>query len=103
MDSTEHPGGFSAIGRVQLMEVYVIAGAEVRDCAPGDLPAILAAGEGVVWVDVPVWDDEAAAVLAAVFTLHPLALRDCTTWSWTSSSAPGTSSRCTGRSTRPCP
>jgi magnesium transporter len=59
------------------MEVYVIVGSQVRDCAPGDLPAVLAAGEGVVWVDVPVWDDEAAAVLAAAFTLHPLALRDC--------------------------
>ena len=40
-------------------------------------PALLAATRGIVWVDVPEWDAEAADVLARVFGLHPLAVHDC--------------------------
>ena len=35
------------------------------------------AGRGLLWVDVPVWDDEAAALLTARFGIHPRAAADC--------------------------
>lgn len=58
------------------MDVHVISEDGVRDASVGELPVLLA-GEDLVWVDVPHWDDEAATVLAEVFGFHPLALRDC--------------------------
>lgn len=59
------------------MEVHVITDSGVRDCETDDLPVILAKGDqGLVWVDVPVWDAEAEAVLRDIFGFHPLALRD---------------------------
>src|SRR5688572_27401177 len=42
-----------------------------------DLPELLARTDGLVWVDVPTWDDEAFTVLSEVFCFHPLAIRDC--------------------------
>jgi Mg2+ and Co2+ transporter CorA len=42
-----------------------------------DLPALLARDDGIVWVDIPDWDDEAKRVLADVFCFHPLAIKDC--------------------------
>lgn len=59
------------------MDVHLITEDGVRDCSPDDVPSLLARSDGVVWVDVPVWDEEAAAVLAREFHVHPLALRDC--------------------------
>lgn len=62
------------------MEVLLVTpdGAERR--TPDDLDVLLAktrAGEGVVWVDVPAWDDEAAATLVERFGIHPRAAGDC--------------------------
>ena len=42
-----------------------------------DLPDLLARTDGLVWVDIPSWDDEAKRVLTDVFCFHPLAIRDC--------------------------
>jgi len=42
-----------------------------------DLPDLLSRTDGMVWVDIPDWDDEAKRVLADVFCFHPLAIRDC--------------------------
>jgi magnesium transporter len=58
------------------MDVHVISDDGVRDASVDELPDLLA-GPDLVWVDVPHWDDEAAAVLTGVFGLHPLAVRDC--------------------------
>ena len=33
--------------------------------------------DGVVWIDVPSWDDEAEELLAKRYDLHPRAVRDC--------------------------
>ena len=33
--------------------------------------------DGVLWVDVPEWDAEAAAVLTERFGIHPRAVEDC--------------------------
>jgi Mg2+ and Co2+ transporter CorA len=38
-----------------------------------DLPEMLTRKDGVVWVDIPHWDDEAYRVLSEVFCFHPLA------------------------------
>ena len=41
------------------------------------LPQLLARGDGITWVDIPSWDEEAERVLGEVFGFHPLAIRDC--------------------------
>ncbi len=51
--------------------------ATVTDHAVDELPALLARDDGLVWVDVPTWDDEAQQVLAEIFCFHPLAIKDC--------------------------
>jgi magnesium transporter len=62
------------------MEVLLVKpdGAEWR--ATDELDMLLEearSGRGVVWVDVPVWDDDAAAVLTKRFGIHPRAATDC--------------------------
>jgi magnesium transporter len=42
-----------------------------------DLPQLLGSTDGLVWVDIPTWDDEAERVLSEVFCFHPLAIKDC--------------------------
>jgi magnesium transporter len=59
------------------MDVRHITDTGVRDCHPDDLAALVAAHEGLVWVDVPTWDDATAEILSEVFHFHPLALHDC--------------------------
>lgn len=49
----------------------------VTDHEPGELPALLARTDGIVWVDVPTWEDVAEQTLADVFAFHPLAIADC--------------------------
>ena len=58
------------------MDVHLVSSDGIRDCSPDELPALLAAKRGIVWVDVPEWDAQAAEVLSSVFGLHPLALHD---------------------------
>jgi len=58
------------------MDVHLITDEGVRDCDPEELPALLAARRGIIWVDVPEWDAQTGEVLSSVFGLHPLALRD---------------------------
>jgi magnesium transporter len=50
------------------------AGIELFDAA--QLPALLGRTDGLVWVDIPVWDEEAEQALTATFGFHPLAIRD---------------------------
>jgi magnesium transporter len=59
------------------MDVHLITDAGVDQCAPEDLPGLLERGPGLVWVDIPRVDAEAARVLAEVFRFHPLAIQDC--------------------------
>jgi Mg2+ and Co2+ transporter CorA len=51
--------------------------AVITDHRPEDLPDLLRRSDGIVWVDVPSWDDDAAAMLTYAFGFHPLAIRDC--------------------------
>jgi magnesium transporter len=50
------------------------AGVELRDAA--ELPDLLARTDGLVWVDVPLWDEQADQTLRSTFGFHPLAIRD---------------------------
>jgi len=50
---------------------------EVTDCSIDDLPSLLQRTDGIVWVDIPEVDDEAAEVLTEHFKLHPMALESC--------------------------
>jgi magnesium transporter len=58
------------------MEVRLLTADGVRQAKPGDLPDLLAAGEGVLWVDVPEGDPDAVPVLGEVFGFHPRAVAD---------------------------
>ena len=35
-----------------------------------ELPLLLQGEDGLVWVDIPAWDDEAVRVLSEVFRFH---------------------------------
>jgi Mg2+ and Co2+ transporter CorA len=67
------------------MDVRVAAGTGVRFISEAgvqqhpveDLTALLARDDGLVWVDIPNCDEEAARVLSEVFGFHPLAIQAC--------------------------
>jgi magnesium transporter len=59
------------------MDVHLITESGVERHGPEDLPDLLERGRGLVWVDLPRVDQEAARVLAEVFGFHPLAIQDC--------------------------
>lgn len=42
-----------------------------------DAADLLARPDGLVWLDIPTWDEQAERVLTDVFHFHPLAIRDC--------------------------
>jgi magnesium transporter len=59
-----------------MLDVRFISPAGVEAYATADLPELLARTDGVLWVDVPEWDDEADDVLPTTFGLHELAVED---------------------------
>jgi Mg2+ and Co2+ transporter CorA len=62
------------------MDVLLITRDGTERRSPDELDALLddaRAGRGVLWVDVPAWDDEAAAALTDRFGIHPRAAGDC--------------------------
>jgi magnesium transporter len=58
------------------VEVLRLTGDGVERRNPDELDA-LAVDDGIVWVDIPAWDDEAAAALTHRFGIHPRAAADC--------------------------
>lgn len=48
----------------------------MHNCTVADLPDLLSRQDGLVWVDIPEWDDEARQVLDEVFHFHPMAIHD---------------------------
>src|SRR6476620_1183391 len=58
------------------MEVRFVSPAGVESCDAADLPALLARTDGLVWVDIPEWNDEAEQTLTTTFGFHRLAIRD---------------------------
>jgi magnesium/cobalt transport protein CorA len=59
------------------MDVRSISDEGVAQHDVEDLKALLDGQDGLVWVDIPVCDEEATRVLSEVFGFHPLAVRDC--------------------------
>ena len=58
------------------MDVRLVTETGVERFAVGDLEDLLKREDGVVWVDIPSCDAEAAAVLRTVFGFHPAAVQD---------------------------
>ena len=59
------------------MEIRLLSDEGVERFPLADLKGLLGRGEGLVWVDIPACDEEAARALLEVFEFHPLAVRDC--------------------------
>ena len=59
------------------MNLVRIARGEVAERDVGELPALLAGGEGVVWLDMSAGDPDMQAVLSDVFEVRGSALREC--------------------------
>ena len=59
------------------MDVHLITEGGIEPCGADDLPALLERRQGLVWVDIPQMDTDAARVLSEVFEFHPLAIQDC--------------------------
>jgi Mg2+ and Co2+ transporter CorA len=58
------------------LDVRFISSAGVELCDAADLTALLARTDGLVWVDVPEWNQEAEEVLSSTFGFHELAIED---------------------------
>jgi magnesium transporter len=59
------------------MEVRFVSDEGIQQHPVGELEQLLARDDGLVWVDIPVCDQEAAQVLTEVFEFHPLAVQAC--------------------------
>jgi magnesium transporter len=59
------------------MDVHFVSDDGIQQHPVGELEQLLARDDGLVWVDIPVCDEEAAQVLTEVFEFHPLAIRAC--------------------------
>jgi Mg2+ and Co2+ transporter CorA len=59
------------------MDVHVVSDEGIQQHPVGALEQLLARDHGLVWVDIPICDAEAARVLSDVFGFHPLAIRAC--------------------------
>jgi magnesium transporter len=64
--------------RIQEADMHVrfVTTAGVESCDAAELPTLLARTDGLVWVDVPVWDEQAEQTLSSIFGFRPLAIRD---------------------------
>jgi magnesium transporter len=59
------------------MDVRLVCDAGVERHEIEELPQLLERPDAVVWLDVPVCDQQAVDVLSGVFGFHPIAVRDC--------------------------
>jgi magnesium/cobalt transport protein CorA len=59
------------------MDVRWIRAAGVEERLETDLPGLLGRADGFIWVDIPMFDERAAALLSDVFHFHPLGIREC--------------------------
>jgi magnesium transporter len=60
------------------MDVYWISEGKAEQRSPAQIAELLARRDGILWVDIPVCDEQARVALAEVFRFHALAIRDCT-------------------------
>jgi magnesium transporter len=59
------------------VDVWLLTATGVEAHPVQELDKLLAREDGIIWVDIPRCDDEAARVLTDVFSFHPLAVHDC--------------------------
>jgi Mg2+ and Co2+ transporter CorA len=59
------------------MDVRLISDEGIEERPVDQLPALLRRQDGLVWVDIPSCDRDAARVLSEVFAFHPMAIKDC--------------------------
>jgi magnesium transporter len=59
------------------MDVRFVSDEGIQQHPVGELASLLDRDDGLVWVDIPVCDQEAAQVLREVFGFHPLAVQAC--------------------------
>jgi magnesium transporter len=59
------------------MDVHFMSDEGIQQHPVEDLASLLAREDGLVWVDIPVCDEQAAQVLREVFGFHPLAVQAC--------------------------
>ena len=59
------------------MDVRLIGPDGVTAHPVTEVTSLLSRDDGLIWVDIPTWDDAAALVLTEVFKFHPMAIRDC--------------------------
>jgi magnesium transporter len=59
------------------MDVWYLTPNGVETHEVDDVAELRDRDDGVLWVDVPVWDQQAQHLLTEVFGFHPLAVADC--------------------------
>jgi Mg2+ and Co2+ transporter CorA len=59
------------------MDVRFVSDDGIQQHPVEGITALLARDDGLVWVDIPVCDEEAAQLLSEVFGFHPLAVQAC--------------------------
>jgi Mg2+ and Co2+ transporter CorA len=59
------------------MDVRFVSDDGIQQHPVEGITALLARDDGLVWVDIPVCDEEAAQMLSEVFGFHPLAVQAC--------------------------
>jgi magnesium transporter len=59
------------------MDVRFLSDEGIEQHPVAELAGLLAREDGLLWVDIPVCDEEAARVLLETFGFHPLAVRAC--------------------------
>jgi magnesium transporter len=59
------------------MDVRFVSDEGIQQHPVEQLAGLLTRDDGLVWVDIPVCDEEAVRVLSEVFGFHPLAIRAC--------------------------
>lgn len=68
---------YPAAYRQGTMRIYHLRPEGLTEHDPSEVPELLAANDGVVWIDVPQCDPAIAEHLRAWLPLHRLALHDC--------------------------
>lgn len=58
------------------VDITYLSTTGVTEHTAAELPELLKR-DGIIWVDVPEWDDEVSFLLSDAFGFHHLALRDC--------------------------
>jgi Mg2+ and Co2+ transporter CorA len=59
------------------VDVWYVSAGQVERHGADDLADLRRRDDGILWVDVPHWDDATERALSEAFAFHPLALRDC--------------------------